>query len=148
MYQIWRIYLDLWGYDCKKCVWLTFGCKLRQSNPIVTQLKLDLSCHPLNVYTKFQIDISKHVEEKSRKSGWKDGRTDGHCHGIIRLFFKQAYKNEYELLILRALTFSYVHEIHIFQCMGKIFCVAFPLKFHTSSYPYIERCNFYTMLKI
>ena len=47
------------------------------------QLKLDMSCHLLNVYTKFQIDISKHVEEKSGKRG----RTDGHCHGIIRPVF-------------------------------------------------------------
>ena len=40
------------------------------------QLKLDMSCHQLNVYTKFQIDISKHVEEKSGKRGQTDGRTD------------------------------------------------------------------------
>ena len=39
------------------------------------QLKLDMSCHLLNVYTKFQIDISKHVEEKSGKRGRTDGRT-------------------------------------------------------------------------
>ena len=89
MYQIWRIYLDLWGHDCKKWVWPTFGCKLGQSDPIVMQLKLDMSCHLLNVYTKFQIDIPKHIEEKSGKRG----RTDGHCHGIIRPFFKRAYKN-------------------------------------------------------
>ena len=44
------------------------------------------------------------------------------------------FKNTYELLNLRALKFSYVNKIHIFQCMGKIFCVEFqryPLKFHT-----------------
>ena len=44
------------------------------------------------------------------------------------------FKNTYELLTLRALKFSYVNKIHIFQCMGKIFCVEFqryPLKFHT-----------------
>ena len=44
------------------------------------------------------------------------------------------FKNTYELLNLRALQFSYVNKIHIFQCMGTIFCVAFqryPLKFHT-----------------
>ena len=35
------------------------------------KLKLDMSCHLLNAYTKFQIDISKHVEKNS------DGRTDG-----------------------------------------------------------------------
>ena len=77
MYQIWRIYLDLWGHDCKKYVWPTFGCKLGQSDPIVMQLKFDMSCHLLNVYTKFQIDISKHVEEKSGKRGRTDRRTDG-----------------------------------------------------------------------
>ena len=58
------------------------------------QLKLDMLCHLLNVYTKFQIDISKHVEEKSGKRGRTDGRKDGHCHGIIRPFFKRAYKND------------------------------------------------------
>ena len=44
------------------------------------------------------------------------------------------FKNMYELLNLRALKFSHVNKIHIFQCMGKIFCVEFqryPLKFHT-----------------
>ena len=46
------------------------------------------------------------------------------------------FKNTYELLNLRALKFSPVDRIHIFQCisMGKIFCVEFqryPLKFRT-----------------
>ena len=41
------------------------------------QLELDMSCHLLNVYSKFQIDISKHVEEKSGKRGRTDGQTDG-----------------------------------------------------------------------
>ena len=42
--------------------------------------------------------------------------------------------NTYELLNLRALKFSPVNQIHIFQCMGMIFCVEFQryhLKFHT-----------------
>ena len=59
------------------------------------KLKLDMSRHLLNAYTKFQIDISKHVEKKSGKLGRTDGRTDGqtdgHCHSIIRPFFKRAY---------------------------------------------------------
>ena len=55
----------------KKWVWPTFGCKLGQSDPIVMQLELDM-CHLLNVYTKFQIDISKHVEDKSEKRGPTD----------------------------------------------------------------------------
>ena len=44
------------------------------------------------------------------------------------------FKNTYELLNLRALKFSPVNKIHIFQCMVKIFSVEFqryPLKFHT-----------------
>ena len=61
----------------QKWVWPTFGCKLGQSDSIVMQLKLDMSCHLLNVYTKFQIDISKHVEERSGKRGRTDGQTDG-----------------------------------------------------------------------
>ena len=82
------------SHDCKKMVWPTFGCKLWQSDPIVMQLKLDMSCHLLNVYTKFQIDISKHVEEKSGKRRRMDGWMDGHWHGIIRPFFKRAYKKQ------------------------------------------------------
>ena len=45
------------------------------------QVRLDMSCHLLNVYTKFQIDISKHVEEKSGKRGRTDGRTEGRTDG-------------------------------------------------------------------
>ena len=44
------------------------------------------------------------------------------------------FKEAYELLNLRALKFSMLYEMYIFQCMGKIFCVEFqrvPLKFHT-----------------
>ena len=48
------------------------------------KLKLDMSCHLLNAYTKFQIDISKHVEKKSGKLGRTDGQTDGHCHSTYK----------------------------------------------------------------
>ena len=44
------------------------------------------------------------------------------------------FRNTFELLNLRALKCSPVNKIHIFQCLGKIFCVEFqryPLKFHT-----------------
>ena len=58
------------------------GCKLGQSDPIVMKLKLDMSCHPLNAYTKFQIDISKHVEKSPENS---DGRTDGQAATSIDL---------------------------------------------------------------
>ena len=44
------------------------------------------------------------------------------------------FKKAYELLNLRALKFSPVNKIHIFQCIDKIFCEEFqrePSKFHT-----------------
>ena len=45
------------------------------------KLKLDMSCHLLNAYTKSQIDISKHDEKSLENSdgqtdGWTDRRTD------------------------------------------------------------------------
>ena len=72
MYQIWRIYLDLCGHDCKEWDWLTFVCKVGLSDPVVMKLKLDMSCHLL--FTKFQIDISKNVEKIWKT--WMDGRMD------------------------------------------------------------------------
>ena len=44
------------------------------------------------------------------------------------------FKYPYELLNLRDLKFSPANKVHIFRCMGKLFCVEFqrePLKFHT-----------------
>ena len=44
------------------------------------------------------------------------------------------FKNAYKLINLRAVKFSLLNKLYIFQCMGKIFCVEFqrvPLKFHT-----------------
>ena len=44
------------------------------------------------------------------------------------------FRNAYELLNVRAFNISMLYKNHIFQCMGKIFCVEFqrvPLKFHT-----------------
>ena len=58
MYQILSISLRLWGHDYNICVSPTVGCKVDQSDPIALKLKLDMSHNLLNVYTKFQIDIS------------------------------------------------------------------------------------------
>ena len=63
-------------------------------------------------------------------------------------------KSVYEILNLnlRALKISMLYKNEIFQCMGKIFCVGFQrvsLKFHTKYFdPYIERCRFYSHVKI
>ena len=47
------------------------GCKVSQGDPTV--MKLHVWHCLLDVYTKFQIDISKHVDKKSRKlfAGWE-----------------------------------------------------------------------------
>ena len=53
-----------------------YSCKSRSS---VTKLKLDLYYVVTNVYTKFQVNISKDGREKSGKpkcDGLTDGQTD------------------------------------------------------------------------
>ena len=70
------------------------------------------------------------------KKGVTDRRTE---RSVLRaacwqLKTRGPFKNTYELFNLRALKYSPVNKIHIFQCMGEIFCVEFqryPLKFHT-----------------
>ena len=66
-----------------------------------TMLQVHISKHAetklRKLYTLFQIDSSKHIEESTENS---DGRTnermdrqiDGHCHSIMQLFFKWAYR--------------------------------------------------------
>ena len=56
--------------------------------------------------------------------------------------------NSYEVLNLRALKISMLYKNHIFQCMGKIFCVEFQRVPHKISYPYIERYGFHSQVKI
>ena len=57
----------------KKWLWPTFGCKVGQSDPIGMKLKLNMLCPLMNVYKKFTIDISKHVEKSLENS---DRQTD------------------------------------------------------------------------
>ena len=55
-----------------------------------------------------------------------------YSEGILRTGGR--FKNAYELLNLRALKIPMLYKNRIFQCMSKIFCVAFqrvPLKYHT-----------------
>ena len=59
--------------NADKWLWPIFGCKVGQSVQIGMKLKLDVWHHPLNVYAKFQTDISQHVQKKSGKllAGWE-----------------------------------------------------------------------------
>ena len=53
--------------NTEKLLWPIFACKVGRIFLIEMKLKLDM-WHPLrDVYTKFQIDISKHVEIKPGK---------------------------------------------------------------------------------
>ena len=53
--------------NAEKWLWLIFGCKVGQNVLIVMKLELGLWCLLLDVYIKFQIDISQHVENNHRK---------------------------------------------------------------------------------
>ena len=53
-----------------------FGYKIYQSDLIGMKLKLDVSCHVPNFFTKLQIDISKLVEKTSGKLGRTNNWTD------------------------------------------------------------------------
>ena len=50
--------------------WPIFGSKVGQSVLIGIKLELDVWHHQLDVYTKFQINISKHAEKRPRNL-WK-----------------------------------------------------------------------------
>ena len=218
--QIWRLHLNKWPQEYQNRIWPTFGCKVGQNVLIAMKLELDLWCHLLDVYSKFEINIWKHVKKKAQKTEknpkrakiitkipkirflkktgtyvgkytegylyttferiiliyesmnaknefdlflavnkvkvtqlwWKsnltchatcgmyilslkiisesmlkkspenldgltDGRTDGHCHGIIRPFFKRAYKKSN----INIRPTSYHFDMHFFDQMAFLF---------------------------
>ena len=49
--------------NADKWLWPIFGCKVGQSVQIGMKLDLDVWHHPLDVYAKFQTDISQHVQK-------------------------------------------------------------------------------------
>ena len=63
VYQIWGLYVIFKAMYADKWLWPSFGCKVGQSVQIGMKLELDVWHHPLDVYAKFQIDISKHVQK-------------------------------------------------------------------------------------
>ena len=72
VYQIWGLYIFK-AMNADKWLWPIFGCKVSQSVQIGMKLELDVWHHPLDVYAKFQTDISQHVQKKSGKlfTGWE-----------------------------------------------------------------------------
>ena len=73
VYQIWALSIIFKAMNADKWLWPIFGCKVGQSVQIGMKLELDVWHHPLDVYAKFQTDISQHVQKKSGKlfAGWE-----------------------------------------------------------------------------
>ena len=67
VYQIWGLYMIFKAINAYKWLWPISCCKVGQSVPIEMKLELDVYHYLLHVYTKFQTDISKHVEKKPGK---------------------------------------------------------------------------------
>ena len=70
--------------------------------------------------------------------------------GILLSDSRGRFKNAHEPLNPRALKFSPVNDIHIFQCMGKIICVEFQRYLWNSTQNIFTlhwNIRFYTMLK-
>ena len=95
----------------------------RHSTVLVCSIKTKLT--GVRWKCKLMVSILSYFWRQAIRLWIRDGRLQ---------FTGGRFKNTYELLNQRALKFSYVNKIHIFQRMGKIFCVEFqryPLKFHT-----------------
>ena len=73
--MIWGLYTIFEAINAEKWLWPIFGCKVGQSVQIGMKLQLDVWHHLLDLYTKFQIDNSIHVEKKARKSSKNPKRT-------------------------------------------------------------------------
>ena len=63
VYHIWGLYITYKAMNADEWVWPIFGCKVGQSVQIGMKLELDMWHHLLDAYTKFQTDISKHVQK-------------------------------------------------------------------------------------
>ena len=65
VHQIWAPYMIFTAMNVDKWLWPILGCKVGQSVPIGMKLALGVQHHLLHAYTKFQIDILKHVEKRT-----------------------------------------------------------------------------------
>ena len=79
------------------------------------------------------------------------GGINTHYNGITATGVQGMFQNTYELVNLRALKSSLLNKLHIFLCMGKIFCMEFQmvhLKFHTKSIIHTLKESIFSMLNI
>ena len=61
---MWRLYLNKWPQEYKKQIWHTFGPKVGQIVRMQMKLEIPVWHCLLDVHTKFQMDIPKHVDKK------------------------------------------------------------------------------------
>ena len=83
-----------------------FLCNLVKNWRKLMVFELDLSCIRIKSYTKYQLNMSKHVGEKfgklSRTEGQIDEDPDGRTyHTIIRPVWRRSYKNLRKLTTLQ-----------------------------------------------
>ena len=88
--KIWGRYIIFKAMYVDKWLWPIFGCKVDQSVQIGMKLELDVWHHPLDVYAKFQTDISKHVK-KSPENFSLAGSSSNTPFQVF--FFRQRAKN-------------------------------------------------------
>ena len=74
--------------NADKWLRLIFGCKVGQNVPIGMKLEFDAWHHLLHVYTKFQTDISKHVEKSPEKLKKSKTRTNNRQNSENDIFTK------------------------------------------------------------
>ena len=70
VYQIWILYILFKAMNAYKWLWPIFGCKVGESVQIGMKLELGVWHHPLDVYAKFQTDISQHVQKSPENFRW------------------------------------------------------------------------------
>ena len=70
VYQIWGLYITFKAMNTDKWLRPIFGCKVGQSVQIRMKLELDVWHHLLDVYAKFQTDISKRPKKVRKTFRW------------------------------------------------------------------------------
>ena len=74
--------------NAEKWFWPIFGCKVGQSVPIGMKLELDMWHYLLNVYTMFQIGISKHWEKCPKNFTKSETRKNNYPNSENTIFTK------------------------------------------------------------
>ena len=116
--------------DIKLLPWLTEYAHLTEFNT------LQIYYTNVPAITQMCLHSGQPVRHISKQCEW---RAEGSSNQLRSDLSGGPFKNTFELLNLRAIKFTHVNKIHLFQCMGKIFVygiskVRFEIP-HKISYP-------------